>query len=80
MDVLSVQKESENTLPTIFYKVPEKRPCDDIYKQSDRVLAIEEALMTMKVEDRMISLLKKAGILVQPNSRLPPPPVVCEEW
>ena len=80
LDVLSVQKESENTLPTIFYKVPEKRPCDDIYKQSDRVLAIEEALMTMKVEDRMIPLLKKAGILVQPNSRLPPPPVVCEEW
>jgi hypothetical protein len=34
----------------------------------------------MKVEERLIPLLKKAGILLQGNSRLPPPPVICEEW
>ncbi|KAM0856129.1 hypothetical protein ACQ4PT_049321 [Festuca glaucescens] len=80
LDVLAVQSANKRAIPTIFYKVPEKQPCDDVYRLPNEGFEIEEALTTMKVEDRMIPLLRRAGILIQPNSRLPSPPVVCEEW
>ncbi|KAM0848663.1 hypothetical protein ACQ4PT_054248 [Festuca glaucescens] len=80
LDVLAVQSANKRAIPTIFYKVPERQPCDDVYRLPNEGFEIEEALTTMKVEDRMIPLLRRAGILIHPNSRLPSPPVVCEEW
>jgi hypothetical protein len=64
LDVLAVQSANKRTSPTLLYKVPERQSCDDVYKLPHGVFDIEEALTTMKVEDRMIPLLRKAGILV----------------
>jgi hypothetical protein len=34
----------------------------------------------MKVEPRLVSLLRKSGIELQRNCRLPSPPAICEVW
>jgi hypothetical protein len=50
LDVLAIHDVHERTFPTLFYKVPQKKPCDLEYKQLSVDNKVDRALVTMKVE------------------------------
>jgi hypothetical protein len=80
LEVWAIPDLSTSTSQTIFYKVPQAQECESIFELSNVDFDMEEVLMTMKAEPRMIRLLENAGIALPQNKRMPPPPTVCEEW
>ncbi len=76
----AIPDPSSSTSRTILYKVPQVQECDSIIEFPKPHSDTEEACTTMKAEPRMARLLEKAGINLQRNNRLPPPPAVCEDW
>lgn len=80
LEVWAIPDPSSSTSQTILYKVPQVQECDSIIEFPKPHSDTEEACTTMKAEPRMARLLEKAGINLQRNNRLPPPPAVCEDW
>jgi hypothetical protein len=76
----AIPDPSSSTSQTILYKVPQVQECDSIIEFPKPHSDTEEACTTMKAKPRMARLLEKAGINLQRNNRLPPPPAVCEDW
>jgi hypothetical protein len=70
LDLWVVRSMHNHAFPTIFYKVPQKLPCDHAYGVSGMSSNSEKALTAIKAESRMVPLLTKAGFDLQQNCRL----------
>jgi hypothetical protein len=80
LEVWTIPGHSPSTPRIVFYKVPQVQHCDFVLESPNPNHATDEALTTMKAEPRMVRLLEKAGITLDPNNRMTPPPAVCEQW
>jgi hypothetical protein len=80
LQVLVIPEKHYGFPPTLFYKVPQVQPCDILIKLPISIVDNDVAVTTMKVEPRLVSLLRNSGIELQRNCRLPSPPAICEVW
>jgi hypothetical protein len=80
LQVLMIPERHYGCPPTLFYKVPQVQPCDLSVKLPISSFDNDVAVTTMKVEPRMVPLLRNSGIELQRNCRLPSPPAICEVW